>query len=404
MTLSGLHVQARAGGVLLPADEVEVTLDESRVPFAAARLTMPYTVALADLLDPRASAVPRVLLDLAQRFSGSQPVSVLPGSVADLTARYGGSVSAVTYDLGEAWNAGGFRRTRRHAFDLGVRSRRIDHLAGTLTVELASDEALLTDSGLLSATALSPAGLTVRDAVQLVLDRVAPGAALVTSEGAQTIAADAAVWAPGVSGWDYLSPLTASANLRLWCDEHRVWRLAAPESIIAPGQATLAATGTVTGASDTVDRNDDLWADAVVVTYTWTDASGVRHVAYDVAGPGDASRVLHIERATPWPRAGEAAARLRKLRGRGRVLSIDAVADPEVVPAQAASLSVPGTPVQTGWVQAVTWQLPADEMTVTTRDLIDTPATAWAFGPAGVSWADLPAGMSWTEFDWTEVA
>lgn len=408
MTISTLTLSATAGTVDLPQDDATLTLDEGRAPFASAVLTVPLDEDILDAIDPRTDA--RVSLSLEQRFSGSIPLSDLSDEFAgldldDVSTQWAGlQLAALTVRYGHAWNSTGFRRTRRLRADLGVRSRVIDHQADTITVTLASDEALLIDYGLLSTVAVSPAALTVLSAVQLALSYAVPGAVLSTSDGAQTIAADAAAWQPGVSAWDYLSPITASANLRLWCDEARVWHLQAPESIIAPGQATLSATGTVTGARDTISRDEFEWFDGVVVTYDWIDSSNVRQIRQDIAGDATTSRVLHVLQSRPQPRAGEAEARLRKVQGRGRVLSIDAVADPEVYPSQAASLSIPGAPTQTGFVVGVTWSLPADEMTVTSRGLIDTPATSWGAGPVGVSWDDLPVGMSWPELDWEEVA
>lgn len=401
--ISALDVAASVAGVQLEVSDARVSLDEARAPFASATLTVPYDPATVDLLDPRLN--PRMSLRLEQRWSGSDPLSALSDrfagkTLADLTAAYGGRIATITTAYGRAWNAFGYSRgTVTRTLDLGLRGRSIDHDAGTVTLALASDEDLLRDYGLLSASPVSPSALTVLDAVVLALSTVLPGATITTTQGAQTITAASAVWQPGVSAWDYLTPLTASAGLRLWCDERRVWHLAAPADVVAPGQVTLAATGSVTAATDTVNRDSDLWADGCVVTYTWTDASNVAHVAYDVAGPSTTTRVHHVKVERPWPRAGEAAARLRKLQGAGRVLSVSAVADFGAYPAMAASLSVPNTPTQTGYVQAVTWSIPSDEMDITTRGLIDTPATAWAFLSAGIGWNKAPVGVKWTDTD-----
>lgn len=403
---SSVLLSAQVGTAHLePAEDstAVLSLDEGRVPFGRVELTVPYDPATVGVLDPRDD--PRLIVHLERRFSGSDPVSVLSAEFAgkkasDVSAAWAGLRAAdITGRYGHPWNAFGFRATQRRRMDLSIRSRRVDHAAGTVALVAATDEALLQDYALLSATPISPSVLTVRGAVELALSRAVPGAVLPGAEGAQTITAESAVWQPGVSAWDYLSSLTASAGLRLWCDEARVWHLAAPETIITPGQVSLAADQSVTAATDTISRDESLWADGVVVTYTWTDASNVRQVRHDVAGDANASRVLHVELNRPYPRAGEAAARLRKLRALGRVLDVEAVADPSVYPAMAASLTVPGTPLQSGWVSSVTWRVPEDRMTVTTRELIDVPTTAWAFLPAGIAWNKSPVGVSWLDPD-----
>lgn len=64
-------------------------------------------------------------------------------------------------------------------FDLGLRSRTIDHAAKTITLELASDEALLQDyAPLVDDTAPFPLASSLRAVVNYVLDKVIPGAVL----------------------------------------------------------------------------------------------------------------------------------------------------------------------------------------------------------------------------------
>jgi hypothetical protein len=57
--------------------------------------------------------------------------------------------------------------------------------------------------------------------------------------------------------------------------------------------------------------------------------------------------------------------------------------------------------VQTGVVSAITWRAPEAQMAVSTRGLVDTPATAYIFGPPGTSYLDVPVGISYTEFEWS---
>lgn len=402
--ISALACTAQVGPAPLAVRDATVRLDEARVPFASVTLTLPYAPGSVDVLDPR-GLPKRVIVDVERRFSGSEPASAVSAAhsgqtAAAVTAAWAGRTARdLTAQYGDPWNPFGFRATQRRRLNLSLRSRRVDHSAGTVTVDASSDEALLIAYGLMSDTPVSPTALTVRAAVELVLSRAVPGAVLGGSAGAHPISAESAVWQPGVSGWDYLSPLTASAGLRLWCDEARVWHLEPPETVITPGQASLSADASVTAAVDSISLDDDEWADGVVVVYSWTDASNVRREVIDAAGDITSSRVLRVQHERPFPGPGEAAARLRKIQARGRVLSVTAVADPSVYPAQAATLTVPPTPAQSGWVTAVEWRVPDDVMSVTTRDLVDTPNTAWLFLRAGIAWEDSPPGVSWTDTD-----
>lgn len=403
--ISALSGTVKLNGVALPVSDVEVTVDEAAAPFASGSFTVPYTADLAAALDPRASKPPRVQITLRQDFFEAQAIASFNTESVGLTAadfnrKYAGwSINDFNLNHATVWNAFGVREAVSRTLDLGVRSRRIQHSGATIAVEVASDEALLQDGGLVASTGVSPAGLTVLSAITLVLTTTfgAGGYDLhFGSEGGQAITADSAVWQPGVGGWDYLQPLTASAGVRLWCDEKRVWHLSKPETITNPGQVRLFATNTIKDAEDTVSRNSDAWYEAVVVKYDWTDTGNVRHVEYDVAGNPGSGRVLLVQRDTPKPRAGEAAARLRKLSGQGRVLNVDAVADFAAYPATDLQLTLPDSPVQAGWISAVTWRIGADDMTVRTRELVDTPANAWTLVAPGKAWNAVPAGTAWT--------
>jgi hypothetical protein len=410
MTLSALSATVKVGALTLPVRQVALSVDQTRAPFGMADLTIPYDPATIDALDPRTTPAPRLSVTLDRRFADILTLARIStqfagGTLAAVSTKYmGATLRALSAAYGTVWNAFGFRPPQGFTADLVVRSRDIDFAANTVHVRAGTDEALLLDYGLLATAPVSPAALTVADAVRLALAYAAPGAVLVTTDGAQAISAESAVWKPGVSAWNYASTLCTSAGLRLWCDEHRVWRLVAPDAITAPGQVTLSASDSVTQAGDLITRETDAWFDGVVVTYAWTDAANVHHEQSDIAGPASASRILLVQEDRPFPRAGAAAARLRKVKGQGRVLTIDAVADLAAYPAMAASLSVPNTPTQTGYVAAVTWTVPADEMTVATRGLVDTPPTSWAYGNVAQSWTDVPAGMHWNTFNWTGVA
>lgn len=381
--------------VPLDVESVDLVMDETVNPYVRATLVCSIP-SQRELVDPRTDA--RVRLRVVQAHGTGVTPSSLPGDVAALTATYGGSVANVTGALARPFGSQVIRSTRRR-LDLSLRGRTVDHLAGTMTLDCASDEALLMDYALLSATPVTAGTTDVRAAVQYALDRI--GAALMPGTATGAVEPDAVVWDPGVSGWDYVRALVEQAGLWLRCDHLRRWWLTAADEL-APGSVTL--TPIVVQARETLAR-DEAWYDGVVIRYEWTDAAGTQYVRYDVAGDATSSRVRRITRARPWPGRGAAAAALDFYRARGRVVTAEAVSRYDVEPTQALTLSLPDTPTQTGLVSSVTWRLPDDEMTVTSRDLIDTPDTSWLFTPPGIAWQDIPAGIDWTEYAYTgEVA
>lgn len=128
------------GAETLTASEGRVGLDSARVPYATATVTIPLvSPALVETVDPR----------------DDQRVIITGGDEQAGTSR---------------------------AFDLGLRSREVDHKARTITLELASDEALLQDyAPLAEDTGARAHEGSLRAVVDYVLDKIGatlePGAA-----------------------------------------------------------------------------------------------------------------------------------------------------------------------------------------------------------------------------------
>ncbi len=196
------------------------------------------------------------------------------------------------------------------------------------------------------------------------------------------------------TAWDYLNPLVQSAGLRLYCDEQRDWHLI-DDTYVAPGQTSLNYTGTLVGASDTISRDTSEWYDAVVITYTWTDALGATQYGYDTASEIGFSKVLHLEYETAYPGPGAAARVLSRATGRGLINELSAVSDYSARPSQPTVVSLPDVITQTGFLSQLTWTFPDDTMSVKTRGLVETPDTAWVFTPVGRHWNDITAGIHW---------
>lgn len=209
-------------------------------------------------------------------------------------------------------------------------------------------------------------------------------------------------WEPGDSAWDFIQPVFQTAGLRLFCDEQRRWFLV-DASYIAGGQTQLAVGVNTTEADDRIDRDNDEWCDAALVVYRWNDQTDTPTVRYDwYAEPGHTKvRVMELRRAFTGP--GFAEYIVKRAAGKGRQITASAVSQYQAQPGQPVTITLPSTPIQTGLIQSVEWNLDNDEMTVQSRGLTDTPPDAWIFGSPDISWLDVPLGMTWNTFDWSGI-
>jgi hypothetical protein len=176
-------------------------------------------------------------------------------------------------------------------------------------------------------------------------------------------------WLPGVSAWDFLTPLTAAAGLRLFCDETRGWELIDPATYKVPGRASIAGWNATRGL-DRITRDDpNVFCTAVVVRYRWEDSDGQLRTAYDSAGVPGRVLVWEFDRAYPGP--GAAAAILARRQGQGRVQEVTAVSDYTLTPGSEVAITLPGTIEQLGRVTRVSWSLTGGLMDVSTGGLLD---------------------------------
>lgn len=389
-------------GLTLNVKTAKVTLDESWNPYCQASLvcSLPDDLdrALVDLrkYDLRVEVVLRTEYNDGITIA---ELSSLGSSMSDLTAVLAGkTLRALTSRFTTRWNRVADRKPFSRRFLLTVTDRLFDEKAHTLRLELASYDDYVNGDALVASGPLDPGTRSVREICRQVLSRYGfPLAG--DSLDAVVVEQEATVWQPGVSAWDYLNAILEPASLWLWADELGVFHVS-ERMATKPGVVRLSATSTITNLTDRMATDPDVFFDAVVVEYRWKDATGKMQTAYDVAGAQPARSVLSERREARYPGPGAAAGILKRARGRGRVLEVDAVSDYRVTPGQAATIIPPGGVAQSGYVASVTWQYPGAEMSVPTRRLIDTPPTAYIFGPAGLSYTEVPAGISYNEFDW----
>lgn len=185
---------------------------------------------------------------------------------------------------------------------------------------------------------------------------------------------DALLWKAGQSGIDFLSPLVQAAGFRLVCDEMGVFTLR-DEDYTASGSLSIRHGVNLIDGTDKVSRGDELWFDAAVTLYSWTDRNGIQQERIDAYALPGHSRVRTFERNTPYPGPGFSEYAVRRAQGRGREVSATAVADWGAAAEQPITVVLEGAPIQTGRTARVNFDLDRDEMTVTTRTT-DTPANA----------------------------
>ena len=410
MTISLHQIEAWVGTQRLGVKEASITMDESWSPYVQGSVTIPLDMDMLEELDPRTGARLKIFAsqeygvsDDIESFStthagqtlanlttlwagkaigdfsewyfapynpeGSNKLDTLSsiftgGTIADITTAWAGLTFS---DISEKYYRSypdGINNNHERGFDLTVRSRKIDVADATMTFDVASDEALLQDFALVSAINYSPASLDLRTIVKEVLANI--GDALVDGTETATVLADAAIWEPGQTAWDYLQPLTKNVGLRLYCDEKRMWHLIS-DTATADGLIELFSVGTIKSTAELIDRNTDEWFDAVVLKYTYVNSSGITVTEYDTAAEPNFQKVKLIEYQSAYPGAGAAQRILDRALARGKQQDVTAVSNYAVSPTTECTIYITGYPTINSYIQAVTWNFPSDEMTIKTR-------------------------------------
>lgn len=380
-----------------------ISLAEDRAPYAQIELRCANPSAAdreaIDLRDDDLLVDVRLRRDFGSAWSLADLTEAVGGDVSNLTALVdGAALSAITNTFYQPWNGSLVRASQSRLMRLYITDRQFNDETGEATLTAASGEVLLLGDRLAAGTVWNPSSTDLATIVQSVLNRY--GVQLQAGPATATVAeADATLWKPGVTAWDYLDPMLEAASLKLWCDETGLWYLTERQPIIA-GQVNASALVNLTQYVDRMTFDAAVWNDAVIVEYRWTDEFDLNQVAYDYAGEQPARAALHLVRDnTVFPGPGAAAGILNRSQGRGRVLQVGTISNYRHTPGQAAQITPLVGDVQTGFLAAITWTLPEGEADLRTRGLTDTPDTAWLFTDAGISWNDITAGIDWLEYE-----
>jgi len=398
VSVSAHTYTASLGSRALSVTGGTISLDDSRSPHVEATLTIPFPGAWSTMLwdDPTVGGFDEEPFGVGP-FGAVNPVRQWDLDEAALSAMDPRKPARVVFTADVTTET--YSHVRR--FDLALRTRKADHEAGTVTLGLASDEALLEDwSPMADDKRPFARRASMRSIVNYVLGKVIPGASLAAGSSDHSFSGtdsdvEAFTWKAGQSAMDFLRPLVQAGGLRLVCDELRGWTLRSA-NYTTGGAITITQGENAIAGSESISRDDDAWFDAAVTRYRWTDRNGQQQERYDSYALRTAyRRVRTFEKDTPYPGPGFSAYAVRRAQGRGREGVASAVADWRAHAEMPVVINLDGSPTQSGRIARVEFDLDRDEMTVTART-IDTPPTAWLFLPAGEKWSDSPVGASWT--------
>lgn len=348
-----------------------IAFDDASAPYVRGSIDLPLTPEMLAQTDPRQSPAPRCEITVTQTVEGA-------GS-------------------------------RTFPVNLTVRGRTVSHSPDILTIDLASDEALLSDYAPLNSVYDMTEYKRLRDVVAFVLQRAVPGSAERLRSGVNPPAVgldadpDALVWPAGVSALAFLAPLVQAAGLRLVCDERRFWTLRPDSYQLEGGESTvsIAVGENLIDGSDRVNRDDELWFDAALCRYRWRDENGTEHEAVDRhALRTPYSRVREFVKEARFPGAGFAKYAVERAQARGREVSATTVSRWHVRPELFGQIRLPNTALQMGNVRRVDFSFSTDEMSVTART-IDTPEDAYILAPPTLRYIDYPATLHYQDIDWS---
>jgi hypothetical protein len=188
-------------------------------------------------------------------------------------------------------------------------------------------------------------------------------------------APESLLWRAGDNALDFLSPVLQAAGFRLVCDEQRAWTLRS-DDFLAAGSTSLRYGVNMIGGAANISCDSELWFDARVTRYTWTDWDGNRREAIDAWALDDPYvKLTTLDIDAPYPGPGRSEYAVRRAQGRGRQLSATTVADWRTLAEQPVAVEPQFGTRQVGVVQTVAFNLDDDTMQVTTRTR-ETPAGA----------------------------
>lgn len=325
----------RSGSDVLPVTTGTISIDDQNIPAITASVSVPYDASLLERIDPRSSSVPRVTLIGRMTQWSSRPIGDLSayavaqgGTFADLSAAWAGlQFSDVSAMFGTPLNTSAPTEPQSMRLDLHVRE--ISYDDWEMRLDLASDEALLTDwapSSQADVLEMIQYGdthdmLRVDSWVNLILG-MAIGRSLPDGpyNGDTISSVDAVTVDYGRSGYEMFRPALEDTDLKLRVNRSGLgFTLQRPENEL-PGKEwfSLLTHREVISAQQVRSRTGD-WYDSVALTVDLEN--GIGFTGYP---NGDHTRTYTEKFQTGTPTAAMAQNIVRRTINRGRFIDITA--------------------------------------------------------------------------------
>lgn len=391
---------------------VELTLDETRMPYALATVVLPTSV-VPTWLDPR--DLRWVGLKIQQDFGdliyihevttdfggdvSTITAGISPMAVETFTRRYarpwnifetGLPLSTVTtaytpvtpaklttagyntvWRMSDYLHAEGtFNPLPSTVIDgyLLLRSVEKDYITKETTLELASSESLLDDSvGVPYVTAFNYTSLRslINDELHNIIN---PFTSLEPGTADETYS-PAYAWKRIAerTGWDQINELVQAAGLVLYCDVDGKFYLT--ESAAVSGELELTDQDNITRLNSSITRNSEKFFNRVTIEYRNEGAATVYDIdAINFWSTGYKGINL-VREGIPFPGYGAATSLLNRGKTRGEIYSVEAISNYNARPRQNMTINLTDETDKTAIIQSISFSLPSARMSVDIRDL-----------------------------------
>ncbi len=290
------------------------------------------------------------------------------GSIAAVTAEVGGSIAAITRALRSP--GGSYRIPPAVKMRARLRARRIapDDLAGTVTVELASEDVRLHDyRRTLTTTWISP-HTSLRQLVEYVLRTITDYGQPGLLPGPDTIIPAGVEWLPGRTAWEILAPVLEACGWQLYAGLDAMLRL--EPRIETPAPYPLDEDTNLIDYRPEQDYAGAFYEGAIL---EYTDApDDDPALRYDVYAPPWAERIAHETRPGVRAVPGAAEQLVGRSVTRGRTGTATSHATLTLRPGHRVRL-VSGGREDHGTIEAITWPHPDPETRIKLRSITPTP-------------------------------
>lgn len=242
---------------------------------------------------------------------------------------------------------------------------------------------------------------------------------------------DSLTWKPGQTAYDFLEPILQSLGLRTFAYgqtesgrlvdngpllvqpllalttyqySRRLYYTPIPDNQIALSSAVnLYDIDVRTAIGAKFSDGTPMYADAVVLHYTWTDSTGTEREAYDTYSFATTFLAPYVVeyRDTPFPGRGRAVNIYRRLASRRRLITATHRLAERIEPGVLMTITDPslgGSGSVLGYVDSTSHDLTSGVSVTRIKDAVDYPTNAWLRQPAGKSWNAVPTGTSWNTF------